>query len=67
MKMYIDGQWVGSSSGREFTAVNPATGEEFERAPMGNEEDVKAAVDAADAARKAWRDLPASQRADYVL
>ena len=67
MKMYIDGQWVGSSSGREFTAVNPATGEEFERAPMGNEEDVKAAVDAADAARKAWWDLPASQRADYVL
>jgi aldehyde dehydrogenase (NAD+) len=67
MKMYIDGQWVGSSSGREFAAIDPATGEEFERVPKGNEEDVKAAVDAAIAAQRSWRNIPASQRGDYVL
>ena len=67
MKMYIDGEWVGSSSGQEFAAVNPATGEEFDRVPKGNGDDVKAAVDAAETAQKSWRDTPAAQRADYVL
>ena len=38
--MWIDGQWVAAESGKTYTAVNPATGEEIARIPLGDKADV---------------------------
>ena len=50
-KMYIDGQWVDSASGRRFESHNPYTGKPWALIPRGNAEDVDRAVRAA---RKAF-------------
>ncbi len=50
-KMYIDGQWVESASGRRFESQNPYTGRPWALIPRGNAEDVDRAVRAA---RKAF-------------
>ncbi|MGZ6312560.1 MAG: aminobutyraldehyde dehydrogenase [Candidatus Limnocylindrales bacterium] len=50
LKMFIDGQWVESSSGRWIEVRSPATGELVGRVPEGTKEDVDRAVKAARAA-----------------
>jgi len=50
-KLYIDGQWVDSASGRHFESHNPYTGKPWALIPRGNAEDVDRAVRAA---RKAF-------------
>ncbi len=46
-KMLIDGEWVGSSDGKMFDSVNPATGEVWCRVPEATAIDVDRAVTAA--------------------
>ena len=63
-KMYIDGQWVDSASGRQLESDNPYTGKPWALIPRGNAEDVDRAVRAA---RKAfttgdWPKLTPSKR-----
>ena len=53
LKMFIGGEWVGSSSGEWIDVLNPATGELVGRVPAGTEADVDRAVRAA---REAFRD-----------
>jgi len=53
-KMLIGGQLVDARSGKTFKVVNPATGEEFEEAPLGGKEDVDLAVEAARKAFPIW-------------
>ena len=36
-KMLIGGELVEAASGKTFPVINPATGEEFDRIPMGDE------------------------------
>ena len=50
-KLYIDGQWADSSSGRQFESFNPYTGKPWALIQRGNAEDVDRAVRAA---RKAF-------------
>lgn len=47
LKMYIDGQWTESESGKTFPAENPATGEIIAQLAEGTREDARRAVDAA--------------------
>ncbi|MEL7608041.1 MAG: aldehyde dehydrogenase family protein [Bacillota bacterium] len=49
-KLYIDGQFVESVSGKTFDFVNPATGEVFGKGSFGGKEDVERAIAAARAA-----------------
>src|SRR5579875_3869043 len=67
-KNYIGGKWVESASGETFESCNPARNDEvvgvFQRS---NEQDVVAAIDAAQAAFHAWSRTPAPLRADIVL
>ena len=49
-KLYIDGQWVNSSSGKSFETENPYTGEVWAKISRGNAEDVDRAVKAASSA-----------------
>jgi len=54
MKMLIDGEWCGSVSGKVFPVHNPATGEVVDQAPLGVEDDLRAAVEAAGEAFSDW-------------
>jgi aldehyde dehydrogenase (NAD+) len=46
----INGQWVDPASTRERDLINPATEKKITAITLGSEQDVKRAVDAADAA-----------------
>ncbi len=59
---YIDGRWTASLSGNSFPVLNPATGAVIGSVPDMSREDTRRAIDAADAAWPAYRDLPAGER-----
>ena len=63
LKMYINGKFVESRSGKWIDVLNPSTEEVISRQPEGTIEDVNEALDAAKAAQPAWAALPAIQRA----
>ncbi len=60
---YIGGQWIEPKNGKYIDNLNPATGESLGLVPQSTEEDVRAAIEAAAAAQKKWRLVPAPQRA----
>jgi alpha-ketoglutaric semialdehyde dehydrogenase len=64
---YINGEWVGSSSGKTFENRNPANGEDLIGTfQESNADDLNAAVDGAHKAFEAWRLTPAPRRAEYL-
>ena len=67
LKMYINGKFVESRSGKWIDVLNPSTEEVISRQPEGTIEDVNEALDAAKAAQKAWAKKPAIERAQYLL
>ncbi|WP_315352486.1 aldehyde dehydrogenase [Phocaeicola abscessus] len=66
LKMYIDGKFVESRSGKWIDVLNPSTEEVVSRQPEGTVEDVEAAIDAAEKAQREWAKIPACQRAVYL-
>jgi aldehyde dehydrogenase (NAD+) len=65
---YIDGAWVGSSSGELFENRNPAKHEDLIGLfPKSTAADVAAAVDAAGRAYSRWRLVPAPRRAEILF
>src|SRR6476661_9838128 len=66
-KNYINGKWVDAKAGAEFTRDNPATGEPIGTFTKSGAEDVVAAVDAASAAFKKWRLVPAPRRGEILF
>ena len=66
LKMYINGKFVESRSGKWIDVLNPSTEEVISRQPEGTIEDVNEALEAAKAAQPAWASLPAIQRAAYL-
>ena len=67
LKMYINGKFVDSRSGKWIDVINPSTEEVIARQPEGTKEDVDEALDAARNAQKEWEKTPAIQRAAYLL
>jgi aminomuconate-semialdehyde/2-hydroxymuconate-6-semialdehyde dehydrogenase len=62
----IGGTLSASASGRRFQVFEPATGHAYASAPRSDARDVALAVEAAQHAFAAWRDLPASDRAAWL-
>ena len=62
LENYIGGQFVPPQNGQYLDNVNPATGAVYGYVPASAEEDVQAAVDAAQTAFPAWKNMPAEQR-----
>jgi acyl-CoA reductase-like NAD-dependent aldehyde dehydrogenase len=60
--MLIDGQRIPSVTGEYFDVHDPASEELLDQAPMGNEEDARAAIAAANQAFKSWRKVSAHGR-----
>ena len=66
LKMYINGKFCESRSGKWIDVLNPSTEEVISRQPEGTIEDVNEALDAAKAAQKAWGATPSIERAAYL-
>ena len=66
LKMYINGKFVESKSGKWINVLNPSTEEVISRQPEGTVEEVDEALDAAKAAQKGWAKTPAIERAAYL-
>jgi betaine-aldehyde dehydrogenase len=67
-KMYIDGQWVHSSSGESFPVRNPATGEVIAHVTKATREDTQRAIAAARRAfdESGWGESKARDRAELL-
>lgn len=66
LKMYINGKFVESRSGKWIDVLNPSTEVVTSRQPEGTIEDVDEALDAARAAQREWAKTPAIERAQYL-
>lgn len=67
-KNFINGEWVEARSGKAFENRNPANTDELVGMfPQAGEQDVLDAVDAAKAAFKTWRLVPAPKRAEILF
>ena len=62
-RCYVDGKWIDASDGKTIDVTDPATGALIGRVPSLGAEDVRAAIDAANAAWPAWRSQTGKQRA----
>ena len=60
-QLLVGGRWL--STAERLPVVNPYTGEEFVRVPMGNSETIDLAIGAAVSAFPKVRNTPAHQRA----
>jgi aldehyde dehydrogenase (NAD+) len=63
--MYIAGEWVPAAA--TFEDLNPSDNSLYARIPDGTRQDVKRAVDAAQAAFPTWSALPFHERAHALL
>ena len=67
LKNYINGVWVDSRSRAYLDVVDPGSGEMLSRVPAGCAEDIHDAAAAADAAQRAWRNVPPEQRIQHLF
>ena len=66
-KMYINGEWINSSSGRKLETLNPETNEVWAIVPEANNDDVDFAVKSAQKAfDTSWSQLHPRDRAKYL-
>ena len=66
-KMYIDGEWQDSSSGKKIETLNPENNEVWATVPEANEKDVDKAVQSAQKAfENDWSKLHPVVRAKYL-
>ncbi|WP_406033141.1 aldehyde dehydrogenase family protein [Nocardioides sp. NBC_00163] len=68
-KLFIDGEWTGSSGTSAIDTIDPSTGQVIETVPTASRGDVDAAIAAARAAlsNPAWADLLPVQRAGLLF
>ena len=67
-RLYINGSYVPSRSGKTFDLINPANNQVFATAYKGDAEDVQLAIDAArEAFDSVWSKTTPKERADLLL
>ncbi|MFH1035251.1 MAG: aldehyde dehydrogenase family protein [Pseudomonadota bacterium] len=62
LRLYIDGQWIESSSSDLRPTTNPATGQEIAVYPQATLAEARAAVDSAQRGFLAWREVALRER-----
>lgn len=65
--LFINNQWLPSTTGETIEVLNPSNEEVIGSVPMGAREDAIKALESAKAAQKDWSRLPAQTRANYLL
>lgn len=63
---YINGAWVDGDEGTTFDVLNPANGERLASVASVGAAETRRAIEAAEAAMKSWRALPAKSRSDVL-
>ena len=66
-KLYIDGEWVASSTGTMVDDMNPATGEVYAKVHQASHDDVERAIAAAYRVRGDWGGTVPAQREGVLL
>lgn len=66
-KLFIDGEWVASSSNTLADDINPATGDIFARIHQASADDLERAIAAAYRARETWGNTLAREREAILL
>ncbi len=66
-KLFINGEWIDSSTGETFDDINPATLEIIGKAHRASDEDVKRAVDSAEDSFESWSGMPAPGRGQILF
>jgi malonate-semialdehyde dehydrogenase (acetylating) / methylmalonate-semialdehyde dehydrogenase len=67
LKLLIDGKWVESQTEEAHDVFNPAEGKPIGKVPFSTKEEVSSAAEAADRAFESWKDLPITDRAQYLF
>ncbi|TAL66974.1 MAG: CoA-acylating methylmalonate-semialdehyde dehydrogenase [Bacteroidetes bacterium] len=67
LKNYINGQWIDSKGTELLDVINPANGQLLARVPAGSGEDITDAAEKAQQAWWSWRNIPATQRVQYLF
>jgi len=67
LRNFVDGEHRDATSDESTPLINPATGEEFARAPVSSAADVDAALKAAQRAFGGWRDTTPKDRSMALL
>jgi succinate-semialdehyde dehydrogenase / glutarate-semialdehyde dehydrogenase len=62
LKLYIDGEWLGSGSRRTHRVINPANGATLGELPLVDTADLDRALQAAERGYKLWRRATADER-----
>lgn len=62
----IDGQWRDADSGEVIAVTNPANGKTLGSVPKMGSAETRDAIEAANRALPAWRDLTAKERANIL-
>lgn len=65
-KLYINGAWVDSTSGKFIDVINATTEAVIGHVPEGTQADAAAAIAAARAAFEGWSETPAPKRGEYL-
>ncbi len=65
-RLFIGGEWVGSTSGRSIDVHDPATGQVLKSIADANVEDGGRALDAAVAVQDEWAAVPPRQRGELL-
>lgn len=65
-QLFIDGQWMNGSTGVTDEIINPTNEEIVGTVQNASVSDAHRALEAAKRAQKAWRRIPARQRADHL-
>lgn len=63
---YVGGEWLSADSGKVISVTNPFTGEHLGDVPDLSADEVRVAVDAADAAQKAWAAMTPKARGEIL-
>ncbi len=64
--MFINGQWVDSSTSERFESINPFNQESWALIPQASEEDVDRAIQSAKKAFETWRNVNGQTRANLM-
>ncbi len=67
LRNFVNGQFADAVSGVMSDVVDPSTGETYARAPVSGPQDVDAALCAASAAMRGWRDSTPAERSLALL
>ncbi|MDX1617645.1 MAG: CoA-acylating methylmalonate-semialdehyde dehydrogenase [Balneolaceae bacterium] len=64
---YVNGKWDSPQNGDALDVMNPATGELISRVPLSGKAEVDRAANAARKAFQSWRQVPVTDRIQYLF